>query len=117
MKKSVIKSLIISSLDPEADTSDHVSKLESEGLSYKFGENFETRIMQKISSEAVVINRELEFVKSMNYAFKRIALTGAAAIILLLLSIFLSEGSLSIESFLGMANGADETILCVLTGN
>lgn len=117
MKKQEIKNLIISSLDPEVDASELFSKLESEGLSYEFSEGFENKVLQKISSEAVTVNRDLEFIRNMNYAFKRIAITGVAAIVLLLISIFLSEGSLSVDSFLGMGSGADETILCVLTGN
>jgi hypothetical protein len=53
----------------------------------------------------------------MNIAFYRIALTGVAAIVLLLISIFLSEGSLSFNTFLGMGESYDESIVYLLTGN
>jgi hypothetical protein len=53
----------------------------------------------------------------MNFAFYRVALTGVAAIVLLLISIFLMEGSLSFNSFLGLKDNYDESIVCLLTGN
>jgi hypothetical protein len=53
----------------------------------------------------------------MNFAFYRIALTGVAAIIVLLVSIFLREGSFSFNSFLGLSDNYDESIVCLLTGN
>ena len=61
--------------------------------------------------------RDIEFVKSLNYVFYRIALPGVAAILLLLISIFLMEGSLSLNSFLGLGNSNDESIIYLLTGN
>jgi hypothetical protein len=54
--------------------------------------------------------------KSLNFVFNRIALTGIAAIIVLLISIFLMEGSLSFNSFLGLSDSYDESIVCLLTG-
>jgi hypothetical protein len=53
----------------------------------------------------------------MNYVFYRIALTGVAAIVILLISIYLMEGSVSINSFLGLGDTYDESIVCLLTGN
>jgi hypothetical protein len=43
-------------------------------------------------------------------------LTGIAAIVLLLISIYLKEGSISFNSFIGMGNIYDESIVCLLTG-
>ena len=65
----------------------------------------------------MTVNHEVEFVKYMNFAFYRIALTGVAAIVILLISIFFMEGSLSLNSFLGISNNYDESIVCLLTGN
>jgi len=65
----------------------------------------------------ITVNKEVEFLKSMTFAFNRIAITGVAAIILLLLSIFLMEGSISFNSFLGLSNSYDESIVFMLTGN
>lgn len=117
MKPSEIKKLLISSLNIDADPVEVGRRLEEEGLSFDFSKGFADKILNKIVSSALVINREVEFVKSMNFVFSRIALTGAAAIIVLLISIFLMEGSLSVNSFLGLSDSYDESIVSLLTGN
>jgi len=95
-----IKKLIISSLNSDADSAGISRKLEEEGVSYNFSNNFGDRILNKLLSAGVSINREVEFVKYMNFAFYRVALTGVAAIVILLISIFLMQGSLSLNSFI-----------------
>lgn len=117
MDTSEIKKLIISSLDSGIDTVEVARKLEEEGVSYNFNENFGDKVLNKLFSAGVTIGREVEFVKYMNVAFYRIALTGVAAIVILLISIFLIQGSLSVDSFLGLGNSHDESIVCLLTGN
>jgi len=117
MNKSEIKKLIISSLNSDADTVEVSGKLEKEGISYNFSGNFSDRVLNKLFSAVLTVNREVEFVKYMNFAFYRIALTGVAAIIVLLISIFLREGSFSFNSFLGLSDNYDESIVCLLTGN
>ena len=117
MNKSEIKKLIIISLNADADDVGVSGKLEKEGISYNFSENFSDKVLNKLFSAVLTVNREVEFVKYMNFAFYRIALTGVAAIIVLLVSIFLREGSFSFNSFLGLSDNYDESIVCMLTGN
>ena len=117
MKASEIKKLIISSLNADTDTSELSSKLEEAGISFDFKEEFSEKVLNKVFSAGITVNKEVEFLKSMTFAFNRIAITGVAAIILLLLSIFLMEGSISFNSFLGLSNSYDESIVCMLTGN
>jgi hypothetical protein len=117
MKTSEIKSLLISSMNSEADPVEAARKLEEYGISYDFSKDFDNKIIHKLFSAGYVINREVEFVRSMNFAFYRIALPGVAAIVFLLISIYLMEGSLSFNSFLGLGNSYDESIVCLLTGN
>jgi hypothetical protein len=117
MEKSEIKNMIISSLNKDADPIEDAKRLEEEGISYDFRKGFSDKIINRISSPVLTKSRELEFVKYMNFAFYRIALTGVAAIILLLISIFIMEGSLSFNSFLGLSDSYDESIVCLLTGN
>ena len=112
-----IKKLIISSLNVDADPMKVSRRLEEVGISYDFSKSFGDKILDKLFSAGLTINREVEFVKSLNFAFYRIAFTGVAAIIVLLISIFLMEGSLSFNSFLGLGNSYDESTLCLLTGN
>jgi hypothetical protein len=117
MKPEEIKKLMINSLSADTDTEDTMRRLEEEGVKYSFNEGFHDKVMLRIFSAAVTVNREIEFVRSMNTIFYRIALTGVAAIIILLISIFLTQGSLSFNSFLGLSDSYDESIVCLLTGN
>jgi hypothetical protein len=117
MKPAQIKELIINSLSEDNNSEDIVRKLEDAGVTYSFREGFRERVLDRIFSAAVKVNREIEFIRSMNTIFYRIALTGVAAIVILLISIFLMEGSLSFNSFIGLSNNYDESIVCLLTGN
>jgi len=117
MKLSEIKKLIISSLDINSAPADLARQLEDEGISFDFSETFTGKVIEKLYASGQVINRELEFVRTMSSAFYRIALTGVAAIVILLISIFMMEGSISLNSFLGLGDTFDESIICLLTGN
>ena len=117
MKRSEIKNLIIRSMESDAAPEDIARYLEEEEISYNFSKGFSDRVMDAIFAPAVIIKREAEFIRNLNFAFYRIALTGVAAIVLLIISIFLMEGSLSLNSFLGLSDNYDESIVCLLTGN
>jgi hypothetical protein len=117
MNTSEIKNLMISSLKDDADTNEVARRLEEEGVSYNFSKGFGDKVLNKIYSSGLTVNRQVEFVKYMNFAFYRIALTGVAAIVVLLISIFIMEGSLSINSLLGLHDNYDESIVSLLTGN
>jgi hypothetical protein len=117
MNSSEIKKLLISSLNTDADPAAVSGKLEDEGISYDFSQGFGDKVLNRIFSTGLTVTREVEFLKSMNFAFYRIALTGVAAIVVLLISIFLMEGSLSFNSFLGLSDSYDESIVSLLTGN
>ena len=116
MKRSEIKNLIIRSLESDATSEDISRQLEEEGVSFDFGKGFSDRVIALISSPVITAKGEVEFIRNMNYAFYRIALTGVAAIVLLMISIFLMEGSLTLNSFLGISDTYDESIVCLLTG-
>jgi hypothetical protein len=112
-----IKDLMIRSLDHDADAGDISGKLEEVGVSFNFSSHFEKKVLNKLFSAVQVINREVENIKYMNLVFYRIAFTGIAAIVLLLISIYLMEGSISLNSFLGLSDNSNESIVCLLTGN
>ena len=116
MKRTEIKELIISSLDSEADTRDVSGKLENEGVFYDFGKDFNDIVINRIFPAGLILKHEIEFVRNMNLAFRSIAISGVAAIIVLMISIFLMEGSISLDSFLGLRDNYDESIICLLTG-
>jgi len=117
MKSSDLKELIIRSLDSESDPEIASGKLEEAGVTYGFREGFTEQVIDKIFTAGDSVVREIEFVRSLNSVFYRIALTGVAAIVLLMISIFIVQGSLSMDSFLGLGNTNDESILYLLTGN
>jgi hypothetical protein len=117
MKPAEIKDLIINSVSKEKSSEDTWKKLEEAGVSYTFSKDFRDRVLDRIFKAGVVVNSQIEFVRSMNFVFYRIALTGIAAIVILLISIFLMEGSLSFNSFLGLNDNFSESIVCLLTGN
>jgi len=117
MNTSEIKKMMISSLNSKTETVDVAKQLEEDGITYDFSPGFKDKVLNRLFSAGLTINREVEFVKYMNFAFYRIALTGVAAIVILLISIFMMEGSLSLNSFLGLSNNYDESIVSLLTGN
>lgn len=116
MKLTEIKKLIISSLN-ENRNSDEASMTLSEATSYDFSDGFTGKVLSRIFPAEVQYARQIEFSRYLNLAFSRIALTGVAAIVLLLLSIFLMEGNLSFDSIIGVGDTQAESIVCLLTGN
>ena len=117
MKITELKELVIRSLDRDSDPAQVSRKLEGAGLSYRFSEGFQDRILERLAAAGNPVVREIETVRNMNNVFYRIALSGVAAIVILLISIFMVQGSFSVDSFLGLGTGSDESLLYLLTGN
>jgi len=117
MKPTELKKLMIQSLVPGADTKEIAAKLDNEGISYDFRDGFTQKVTGRVSSEPLAVNRDMEFRRSLNLVFYRIAITGIAAIVILMLSIFIAQDSFSFNSFLGLGDSFDESIVCLLTGN
>jgi hypothetical protein len=116
MKSTEVRELMIRSLDANAESGDASVKLELEGVSYDFDKSFTDAVIDRIFQAGSAVNNEIAFVKNMNFAFKTIAFSGIAAIIILMISIYLMEGSVSIDSFIGVRDNYDESIICLLTG-
>ena len=117
MKPSELKKLIIGSLDAGADAGEIAGKLEDGGVSLDFSEGFGDKVTDRIFSSALTINRDMEFTRNLSLVFYRIAVTGIAAIVILMLSIFIMQDSFSFNSFLGLGDTYDETFVYFLTGN
>jgi hypothetical protein len=116
MNKDELKSLLLNSLDADRDNSDIHESLEKEGLTFEFSKNFEAKVFGRLFSDGKM-SKQVEFINSMNFAFYRIALSGVAAIVILLISILLKEGSFSFNALLGLNDSFDESIVYLLTGN
>lgn len=117
MNSSDIKKMLINSLNSEFDTGTMPDRLAEEGLSYDFSDGFTDKVLDRVFTVKSVFSINPELVKYLNFTFSRIAITGIAAIIVLLISIFLMEGHLSINSILGLGDNYDEGIVYLLTGN
>lgn len=116
MNASEIKNWLTGLTDQNSDAENNAEKLQ-EQLNYDFSTGFTGRVLNRIFSGEILIMREIEFSRSLSIAFSRIALTGVAAIVILLISIFLMQGSLSFDSILGVSDTQTESILCLLSGN
>jgi hypothetical protein len=110
-----IKKLMNNSLG--ANPGGSARELEEAGVIYDFSQGFTGRVIDRIFSRDVRVAKQIEFSKYLNLAFSRIAVTGIAAIVLLLISIFLMEGDLSFNSLLGISDSQTESIVCLLSGN
>ncbi|MBP8959984.1 MAG: hypothetical protein KBG40_06110 [Bacteroidales bacterium] len=117
MKIKDIKNLILKSLmgiEPDAEI---INNLRQATGDFSFSEDFTDKVLDKIFNCDARESHDIEFLQSLNKIFYRIAISGIAAIILLLISIYISQGSLSIDSFLGLGDIADESIIYILTGD
>ena len=117
MKVKDVKELLIRTLDKDGDPETASRQIEEAGVTFRFREGFRNDVLSRIYSSGSEVIRTVEFTRNLNYVFYRIALTGVAAIVILLISIFVMEGSLSFDSFLGLKDSYDESIVCLLTGN
>jgi hypothetical protein len=117
MKVTDFKELLIRSLDLESDPEIMSGKIGEAGATFRFSDGFRDKVLEKLYASGSAVVREVEFVRNLNSVFYRIALSGAAAIVILLISIFMIQGSFSFDSFLGLGNGYDESIICLLIGN
>jgi len=108
--------MIISSLDNEPDALTAGSELQ-EAFTLDFSDGFEDKVLGRLNDEMYVIKSDSEFNRKLSLAFYRVTFTATAAIVLLMLSIFLKEGSLSFDSLLGVSDGYSESIVCLLTEN
>ena len=114
MENRKIKNLIINSLGKENDNSQITLAL-LERVDYDFREDFEQNVIAKILETGKLIR--YEFDRHLRLAFKSVSIAAAVAIIVMMTSIFIKEGSLSVDSLLGIEDGYSESIVYLLTGD
>ncbi len=90
--------------------------LNAAGVDFNFEDGFEKRVLERISQLKYGVMKERDLFKSINTVFLRVAISGVAAILLLIFSIFLSGEPVSFQSLLGLGNNVDETVLTLLAG-
>ncbi len=92
--------------------------LEMRGLisskQYSFSDNFQAKVMDRIAEESEPLILQPEFNRSLFTVFKRVALTGVAAILILFLSIYLSNDSFTLETLTGGDSYSDDNLVSYL---
>jgi len=120
MENSELKELIVNSLDSNADPAEAINRLQAEGVSFSFSEDVVGRVLDAVTATGLIAlndnDNDNEIAGSIRTIFYRIAIGGIAAILILFVSIVLSEGSFSLNSLLGLSNTYDESIISLLTG-
>lgn len=135
MVKKEIHDLLIRSLDEELPSSEmeRLEKLLSESpelkeekrklleirriissKQYSFSDGFQTKVMDRIAEENEPLILQPEFNRSLFTVFKRVALTGVAAILILFLSIYLSNDSFTLETLTGGDSYSDDNLVSYL---
>jgi len=117
MKTEELKNLILKSLEGEEPDPLIQKQLKEAGVDFSFSSDFSNKVFEKTFYAGKVLNRETDFLRSFSSAFYRIAITGIAVIILLVISIYISQGFISFDSFFGLNNAEEESIVCIMTGN
>ncbi|MBE0668260.1 MAG: hypothetical protein IH593_11410 [Bacteroidales bacterium] len=84
--------------------------------SYRFSPGFTTRVLQTIPLR-IPSDTLNDLTVRINSLFMKVAVSGVAAIILLAISVFLSGGTLSLDSLLGLGNSSVESMICLHSGN
>ncbi|HKL67605.1 MAG TPA: hypothetical protein VJ877_06900 [Bacteroidales bacterium] len=116
MKEEKMKDLFLKSLtddlNPDQRDALDAKLFPSDG----FNPGFRERVMKVILAGRVLQEKGRKyFDKSLNSLFVRVSLAGAAAIIVLVLSLLLSQGSLSYDTLLGIDNNVDGMLVSLAT--
>ena len=135
MVKKEIHNLLIRSLDEELVPSEmeRLERLLSESFElreekrkllemrslisskqYSFSDDFQAKVMDRIAEESEPLILQPEFNRSLFTVFKRVALTGVAAILILFLSIYLSNDSFTLETLTGGDSYSDDNLVSYL---
>ncbi len=115
MKPEKLKDLLLRSLTSDLG-SDERKVLEKELLTdHRFSEGFRDRVMKDIASGKILVNGKREMLRLFDSIFMRVAIPGAAAVIILILSLLLNQGSLSYDTLLGIDNEVDDVLISLLS--
>lgn len=108
---------ILNMMDPSSENTAGGSEMVKElGSFYRFSDYFTERVMYNIST-AKFRSGIGSILNSMDSLFLRVAITGAAAVLLLSVSVFLSRGNFSIDTLVGLGNSVEEEVITLLSGN
>ena len=114
MKKEDLRELLLRSITE--DISDKERRLiEEEAIyDYSFSNDFRERIMTRLEPVRTRIFSGIDFLRSFDIVFKRVAIAGITVIIILVINLLLSQGSLSYDTLLGLDTHVDEGLISLL---
>ena len=81
---------------------------------YQFKHGFANRVLNRLDRPRNGFGIEFSFVKDLNRVFARVAISGIAAIIILLISIYLTTGSVSLDSLSGTESYSEDNVISYL---
>ena len=81
---------------------------------YSFSDGFRNRVMQAVNEEKKGKVISIDFTRSFTSMFNRIAVAGVAVIALLVISLYISHGSLNVNTFTGVEPVSQDNLISVL---
>ena len=90
-----------------------VGKLVS-SRNYRFSDGFRNRVMQAVSDEKKGKVISIDFTRNFTSMFNRIAVAGVAVIVLLVISLYISHGSLNVNTITGVEPVSQDNLISVL---
>ena len=81
---------------------------------YSFSDGFHNRVMQAVNDEKKGKVISIDFTRSFTSMFNRIAVAGVAVIALLVISLYISHGSLNVNTFTGVEPVSQDNLISVL---
>ena len=81
---------------------------------YSFSDGFRNRVMQVVSDEKRGKVISVDFTRSFTSMFNRIAVAGVAVIALLVISLYISHGSLNVNTITGVEPVSQDNLVSVL---
>ena len=81
---------------------------------HNFSAGFHNRVMQAVSDEKKGKVISMDFTRSFTTMFNRIAVAGVAVIVLLVISLYISHGSLNVNTFTGVDPISQDNLVSVL---
>ncbi len=114
MNNDDLRELLLHSITE--DVSDKERRLiEEEAIyDYSFGNDFRERVMNRLEPVKTRLFSGIDFLRSFDIIFKRVALAGFTVIIILTISLLISQGSLSYDTLLGLDTHVDEGLVSLL---
>lgn len=81
---------------------------------YSFSNGFRDSVMEKTGKGSVALGLRPDFLSSFSEIFRRVAFTGVAAIVVLIVIMFVSQGSISYDTLLGIDATIDDPLISLL---